>query len=159
MWKSTIDTETDMLRPVIAFLVAPMAVPLLLAAQYLMPGAARISPWDVVTAVIAYVGAFLVGIPTYFFLKDKKWTALWIAPIAGFMVAIVTWYGFIAVSGLLFGLFRFVPRMSELAALLYALWPIGPAGAIAGTLLWLIARPDRSTRSGDSKDADKYSKG
>jgi hypothetical protein len=129
-----------------------MAVPLLLAAQYLVPGAARISPWDVVTAVIAYVGAFLVGIPAYLFLKDKKWTAFWIAPIAGFMVAVVTWYGFIAVSPLLFGLFRFVPRMSESAALLNALWPIGPIGAVTGAVLWLIARPDRSTTGGSTEN-------
>jgi hypothetical protein len=141
-----------MLRPVIAFLVAPMAVPLLLAAYYFVPGAARISPWDVFTAAIAYAGAFLVGLPTYLFLRDKKWTAFWIAPIAGFMVAIVTWYGFIAVSPLLFGLFRFVPRMSELAALLYALWPIGPVGAITGALLWLIARPDRPAVGGNSEN-------
>jgi hypothetical protein len=149
-----------MLRPVIAFLVAPMAVPLLLAAQYFVPGAAGISPWDIFTAVIAYAGAFLVGLPTYLFLKDKKWTAFWMAPIAGFMVAVVTWYVFIAVSPLLFGLFRFVPRMSELAALLYALWPIGPAGAITGALLWLIARPDRSTTAGNTANtanSDKVS--
>jgi hypothetical protein len=65
------------------------------------------------------------------------------------MVAVATWYILIAVSPLLFGLFRFVPRMSELAALLNALWPIGPVGAFTGALLWLIARPDRPAAGGN----------
>jgi len=145
--------EIDMLRPVIAFLISPMAVPLLLAAYFFVPGARRTGLDDlmnVVIALVAYAGAFLVGLPTYLYMREKKWTAFWIAPIAGFMVAVVSWYVFIGLSPLLFGLFLYLlPRISQPEALLMALYPIGPIGAITAILLWLIARPDRPTTGAD----------
>src|SRR5712664_1537442 len=80
--------EAGMFRSIVAFLVTPLVVPLLFAAS-LRPDVPS-SSFDVLVglfiAVVAYAGTFLVGLPTYLFLRNKKWTAFWIAPIAGFSV-------------------------------------------------------------------------
>jgi hypothetical protein len=79
--------EAGMFRSIVAFLVTPLVVPLLFAASSLRPDVPS-SSFDVLVslfiAVVAYAGTFLVGLPTYLFLRNKKWTAFWIAPIAGF---------------------------------------------------------------------------
>ncbi len=137
-----IHMEARMFRSIVAFLVTPLVVPLLFAASYLGPDAPS-SSLDVLAGLfitlVAYSGTLLVGLPTYLFLRNKKWTAFWIAPIAGFIVATVTWYVLLTFVPLFF-----LPRLTQLATLLNALWPMGPIGALVGALLWLIARPDRT---------------
>ncbi len=137
-----IHMEAGMFRSIVAFLVTPLVVPLLFAASYLGPDAPS-SSLDVLAGLfitlVAYSGTLLVGLPTYLFLRNKKWTAFWIAPIAGFIVATVTWYVLLTFVPLFF-----LPRLTQLATLLNALWPMGPIGALVGALLWLIARPDRT---------------
>jgi hypothetical protein len=125
-----------------AFLVAPLAVPLLLTAVFFVPGASRTS-LDVlvglVVVIATYAGTFLVGLPAYLFLRKRRWTAFWVAPIVRFAVATATWFGLVTLVPL-----PYLPRLTQLATLLNALWPIGPIGGITGALLWFIARPDRT---------------
>ena len=134
--------EAGMFRSIVAFLVTPLVVPLLFAASYLgqdVPSSSLDVLVGLFITLVAYSGTLLVGLPTYLFLRNKKWTAFWIAPIAGVIVAILTWYILVTFVPLFF-----LPRSTQLATFLNALWPMGPIGAVVGSLLWLIARPDRT---------------
>ena len=136
----------DNVRTPIAFLVAPFAVPLIVA--MLVP--AR-GPQDTaaaiavaVSAFVSYFGAFIFGVPGYLFLRARQLTAFWIAPVAGFIAGTMMLFVFFALLGLSLG-----NRGSGLAdpnLLSIALKATGPLGALVGTIIWLIARPDRPRR-------------
>jgi hypothetical protein len=135
-----------MARPIIAFLVAPLAVPLFVAVDMYpllaTPFFVRVVLY--LSILTAYVGTFVFGIPAYLLLRARKWTAFWLAPVLGFMGGALAWWLFLAVpwTG---SSFRFEP-VWDLSRLRDVLWPYGPLGALVGTLLWLIARPDRAER-------------
>ncbi len=76
----------------------------------------------------------------------------------GVIVATVTWYAFNVLLALLSssGWSRALSVVTDITVLQTALWGIGPIGAVAGALLWLIARPDRSTAAGNTGNTDKY---
>jgi uncharacterized membrane protein YfcA len=59
------------MRTMIAFYVAPLAVPLLLL---VLPG--RIPPDAVVagSVIVAYAGTFLFGVPAYLYFRARNWT-------------------------------------------------------------------------------------
>jgi len=97
-------------------------------------------------------------VPAYSFLRARNWTAFWIAPLVGFIVATVAWYIFNLLLGLLLtsgGLSIVLSRLFDRFPLDGVLWPAGPIGAFVGILVWLIARPDRSTAGGNTANADK----
>jgi hypothetical protein len=140
----------DNVRTPIAFLVAPLVVPLIVAAYVPIrfphdPAAATAVPLSV---FVSYFGAVIFGVPTYLFLRARQLTAFWIASVAGFIVGVMMWYVFFALLGLSLG-----NGLSDVAAALStprymlpnALKASGPLGALVGTILWLIARPDRRT--------------
>ena len=137
-----------MYRPIIAFVVAALVVPIFYAVVAYR-GTPNDTGYAILVAgstVVSCVAAFFFGAPVYVFLQARKWTAFWIAPLAGFIVAIVPWYVFNLLLGLVL-----VPdhsyvlsHLTDIDSLAEILWPIGPLGAVAGALLWLIARPDRS---------------
>lgn len=137
----------SMARPIIAFLVAPLAAPLFVAVDMYpllsTPFSVRVVLY--LSILTAYVGTFVFGIPAYLLLRARKWTAFWFAPVLGFMGGALAWWLFLAVpwTG---GSFRFEP-VWDLSRLRDVLWPYGPLGALVGTLLWLIARPDRAESS------------
>jgi len=138
-----------MYREIIAFVVAALAVPILVAIDS-YPGTSKDSGYALflsVVTVVAFIAVPILGVPAYRFLKAKRWTAFWIAPLTGFIVATVVWY----VVMFLFGL-TIVPnksyvwsRLINVDSLRAALWPVGPIGAAVGVILWLIARPDRTS--------------
>jgi hypothetical protein len=99
-----------------------------------------------VSAVISFNAVFFLGVPVYSFLLARKWTAFWIAPLVGFIVATVVWCVFIILLVLAFsnGRSDLLSDLAEIHLLRALVWPIGPIGAVVGALLWLIARPDRS---------------
>jgi hypothetical protein len=139
-----------MSRPVIAFLVAPLVVPL-----FLLPSLYSGMPdkfWFAVTligaTITAYAGTFFFGLPAYLFLRARKWTAFWIAPVLGFIAGSLAYCVFVVLLGLSFGnsLSSVMADFSNASGLRDLLSPIGPEGAVVGSLLWLIARPDRATR-------------
>jgi hypothetical protein len=137
-----------MYRPIIGFVVAALAVPVFYAVVAYR-GTSNDTGYAILVAgstVFSCVVTLFLGAPAYLFLQAKKWTAFWIAPLVGFIVATAPWYVFNLLLGLVL-----VPdhsyvlsHLTDIDSLLGILWPIGPLGAVAGALLWLIARPDRS---------------
>lgn len=131
-----------MARAVIAFLVAPLVVPILTTIELreLLSYPAMAGLMLLFSTVTAYVGTFLFGIPTYLFLRTRRWTAFWRAPVLGFVGGGLAWWLFKSVP-MTGSTFHFNPDPSLLRSVL---WPFGPLGAVVGSLLWLIARPDRA---------------
>jgi len=154
----------DVDRPILAFLVAGLTVPILVAAHFSSEGAPKFRDYVlivVVSTIISFCGVVFLGVPAYRFLRARNWTAFWIAPLVGFIVATVAWYVF----NLLLGLALTSGQLSNVLSRLIdpfpiggVLWPVGPIGAVAGILVWLIARPDRSTTGGNTGNTDKYPK-
>lgn len=138
------------MRPVIAFLVAPLVIPLfLLPSLYSgMPDRFWFAVTLIVAAITAYAGTFFFGLPAYLFLRARKWTSFWIAPVVGFVGGSLAYCVFIVVFAVSLGnnLSSVMAGFANPSGLRDLLWPIGPEGAVVGSLLWLIARPDRATR-------------
>jgi hypothetical protein len=135
-------------REIIAFIVAALAIPALVAGVFYrpMPNDSSYAFFLSIVAVISFIVVPVLGVPAYRFLQAKGWTAFWIAPLVGFVVATVVWY----VVQFLFGLLMVPDKayvlssMTRINLLQGVLWPIGPIGAVVGSILWLIARPDRA---------------
>lgn len=142
MQPSSAKRPTHTMRTLIAFLVAPLVVPLIMAvyAMYMVhveinrPGWHTLDTGAVLQAIAwvaffpaiyAYVGVILFGVPAYRFLTARKLTAFWIAPVVGFLS----------------GGTVMLPMFGAIPAVLIG----GPLGAVVGTVLWLIDRPDRRT--------------
>jgi hypothetical protein len=122
-------------RTPVAFLVAPVAVPLV-APWLFAPWLAEIN-LGLALAVswfVGYVGAFALGLPIYRYLLARKLTAFWIAPLVGFVIGAIMWCA-------TFALFGWTLNLPE------ALAGGGLVGALVGTILWLIARPDRQIQA------------
>jgi hypothetical protein len=139
----------EMNRPYIAFLVAALAVPIFVAVAGYSPGVSNDIGYGVtvsVSAIISFNAVFFLGVPIYSFLLARKWTAFWIAPLVGFIVATVVWCVVLILFGLALsnGRLDVLSNLTAIGLLRALVWPIGPIGAAVGALLWLIARPDRS---------------
>jgi hypothetical protein len=126
------------LRFSIGFLVAPLAIPVI-ECSVLSPGAVLLA---FPMILLSYAGTFLFGIPAYFVLYNRKWTAFWFAPVAGFVVASLTWWFVVASIVLLFGT-RFIESVGYSYWLERTWWPYGPFGALVASALWLMARLER----------------
>ena len=137
-----------MSRELIAFLIAAVAVPIFLTAVSFggMPKSPFSAVFLAVSIFVSFCAVFLLGLPTYYFLQDKKWTAFWIAPLAGFAVATVAWYAFNFLLGmaLVSDKLYALSRLINIDLLEGALLILGPIGAVVGAFVWLIARPDRT---------------
>jgi len=80
-------------RHIAAFLLAPLTVPLLMSVlvlQILLE--VRSLYWFglLIAAVVSYAGALLVGAPAYVVLRSRGWTALWLAPVVGSAVGVIS---------------------------------------------------------------------
>jgi hypothetical protein len=107
------------------------------------PGAALLI---VVGAGLTYVFSFMFGIPIYCFLRARRLTDFWIAPVTGAVLALIIWYAFAALLAISLSPLSYLPsRLSEPEVAQTALFFM-LSGAIVGTILWLIARPDRQQR-------------
>jgi hypothetical protein len=76
-------------------------------------------------------------------LHARKWTAFWFAPLAGFIVAGLTWW-LLGILTPLRGGSCILDVHSHLHWLRGVLWPYGPLGALVASLLWLMARLERA---------------
>jgi hypothetical protein len=108
-------------RHVAAFLLAPLAMPLVMSAvtlQILREVSSLYWFGLLIAAVVSYAGVFLVA-PVYMMLRSHGWSAFWIAPVAGFMVGVIVAIGLIAVlpavlqSGALSYILEMLPGMGE----------------------------------------------
>jgi hypothetical protein len=131
-------------RTALAFLVAPLVVPIFVAIEN---REAMSQPFwramiPLLSISVAYAGTLAFGIPAFLFLRARRWTAFWIAPVFGFLGGALAWWIFWSIPWTT-GTLRVEP-VWNLSSLREVLWPYGPLGALVGTLLWLIARPDRA---------------
>jgi hypothetical protein len=136
-------------RLVIAFLVAPFVAPVLLIPY--IRSMTTTSTWFVfafiVSTVVAYAGVFAFGVPAYFVLRSRNWTALWIACLLGAVVGVVVWLIFSAAFALLLdeGIAGVRLALTDPSTLKGVIWPGAVVGAVVGAAFWLIARPDHQT--------------
>jgi hypothetical protein len=151
-------------RRTLAFLVAGLTVPVLVAAWFSSGALPKFSDYVLIfgiSTIISFGGILFLGVPAYSFLRARNWTAFWIAPLVGFIVATVAWYVFNLLLGLTLtsgNLSIVLSRLFDRFPLDGVLWPAGPIGAFVGILVWLIARPDRSAAGGSAGNTDKYPK-
>jgi len=153
-------------RHIAAFLLAPLIVPLLtgaIALPLLRDVPSLYVLGLIIAAAVSYAGAALVGAPAYVALRSVRWTAFWIAPAVGFVVGVIVAIGFSAVlpavmqSDALSYILQMLPDMGEVIITRniqfgstivdgppFALIGAGLLGALVGTVLWLIGRPDRA---------------
>ena len=137
----------DTFRFAIAFLIAPLAIPMIEFPPW------KLLPFEIMFLIvlpitfIAYVGTFLFGIPAYFFLRCRKWTAFWFAPVAGFIVAALTW-SLVEVALIVLFSPRYLEAHGYLDWLHDVLWPYGPIGALVASLLWVMAWLERAGGQG-----------
>jgi Zn-dependent protease with chaperone function len=129
------------LRTPIAFLVAPLAIPIVMT--WLRPSLADLDTGLalVVSMLAAYIGIFVIGLPIYLYLQTRGAMAFWLAPIIGFMIGVVMTYALYFFVALSVGYHVVSP--AEPVTLQDAFGFGGPSGAVVGAILWLIARPDR----------------
>jgi hypothetical protein len=77
----------DSARTPVAFLVAPLAVPLIFALYMQWPRSDLATSLAIVfSAFVAYAGTLIFGLPLYLFLRAQNATAFVIAPPFGFVV-------------------------------------------------------------------------
>ena len=143
------------MRVPMAFLVAPLAVPLLAVLVLELPlSEPYIVTFLFIITFVTYAGVVIFGIPTYLVLRSGKWTNFWIAPIVGFIVGMVMWYVTFALFEIVLG-HTWSYALSSVAAAdewVKALRFGAPAGAAVGTIFWLIARPDIPAPSREDRD-------
>ena len=132
------------LRVIVAFIVAPVIVPLSVVVWSIDGGVPPVWVMIVgfVTTCVAYGGSLIVGIPLYVFLRARNWTYLWVAAALGYLAGVITWTA-------LFAFLSFDDTFSSLQELFHNgkglsefVWPGGPLGLAVGVIMWLIARPD-----------------
>ena len=134
----------DTIRFTIGFLIAPLAIPVIEFRAWERPALPAELLWLVfLSVIVAYAGTFLFGIPAYCLLRVRKWTAFWFAPLAGFIVAGLTWW-LLGILTPLRGGSGVLDVHSHLHWLGGVLWPYGPLGALVASLLWLMARLERA---------------
>lgn len=137
-----------MSRGLIAFIIAPLIAPVLLF-PYLRE-LTTTNVWLafalVITVIVAYVGAVVLGVPAYLFLRARNCTSFWMAATLGFAIGAAMWLVFSAAFALMLdqGVAGVRSSLADPGTLRGILWPGGIAGAAAGMAFWLIARPDKA---------------
>ena len=146
-------------RHITAFLLAPLTVPLLMSAlalQILSEVPSLYWFGLLIAAVASYTGAIFVGAPAYATLRLRGLTAFWLAPVVGSMAGVIIAMALAAIlplaleSGILTSIAQIFANGARWGEVIIA-QPnarealVGPAmlGALVGTVLWLIGRPDR----------------
>jgi hypothetical protein len=136
----------DAVRTPIAFLVAPLAVPFLLTALLQPPpGVVQYWLWPVqfYSAIVAYAGVVIFGVPIFLLLRKRKLTAFWIAPLAGFIVGMIMIYiGAIMIYTTGPNPLGIRGAFSDHQMFAFAIKFAATPGAVVGAILWVIARPD-----------------
>jgi hypothetical protein len=140
-----------MSRTKIAFIVAPLWVPLAAALVFRLvvwrdPAQAHwVVIGTVISAIFAYGGSCLLGLPLFRWLSSKGLVSMWIAPAVGFVIGAVTWLAFMTCFTIFLGEGPVGAASSLAPQQLSFLFLPGGLGALVGMTLWLIARPDRHT--------------
>lgn len=130
------------LRTLLGFIIAPIALGLVIA---VFSGLASGSPsfgFVIISALLGYPIAIVVGVPMYLFLRWRGWNGCWTYIAAGALQ-----------GGILYFLLILDPRYEGLErrisiALQFAplLMLFIPCSMMATLCFWLIVRPDRSNK-------------
>jgi hypothetical protein len=129
----------DEARTPVAFIVSPLAVPLVIACLLSLPLNHPISLTTMVVGMfMAYVGGFALGLPIYRYLQAREAMTFWLAPIIGFAMGAITTYVVYFLCG-----YTLIGSLADSIVRRDAFGFGGPSGAVVGAILWLIARPDR----------------
>jgi hypothetical protein len=80
-----------------------------------------------------------VGIPVYRLLCSHNSTSFWYAPVVGCIAGVAATY---VICAFMLGLHA---ALNDREVTAMALKFHGPVGAVIGTIIWLIARPDRQS--------------
>jgi hypothetical protein len=140
-------------RPAIAFIVAPLLVPLAMATYY----SYAVFPYPEqrnVVALLAAAGAissygsiFALGLPAFIILRSRSLTGWWIFAVLGVVFGLATWL-ILLVSIFLYRDWNIEGLIHELHVILaverLSLLRPGLLGAAVGLTHWLIARPDQA---------------
>jgi hypothetical protein len=139
----------------IAFVVAPLWVPLIAAPAFRLmvwPDPSQ-THWVVIatltSALFAYGGCLLLGQPLHRWLVQRRLVSLWIALAAGLVIGAVSWLIFMVCFALFFGggVGGVASALSDAPKhLAFLVLPAG-LGALVGATIWLIARPDRQAHT------------
>jgi len=137
-------------RSTLAFLVAPLAAPLLLLPWLSASGDLSLG-WIVTTtsigAFLSYAGTLIVAIPLYRQLRSRGLVRIWIACASGSVIGGLVWLLFSVLFPLSLGQglegVRFA--LTDPRSLTGVFWPGAALGMVVGALFWLIARPDKQT--------------
>ena len=131
-------------RTLIAFVVAPLCVPiiLLLASGERVLIELPVAPFVAIAA--SYFAMFAFGAPAFGLLKARGQTGVWASVISGLSIGLIVWNVFWILIGLLLGETVSVAISILVRMPFRELVVAGLAGACAGLVFWVIARPDRS---------------
>jgi hypothetical protein len=139
-----------MSRQTLAFIVAPLWVPVLVAlyAFYysLFPDFGRTVFVAIpvgVSAAISYGSTLILGRPAFAFLRAHKMTSVWMAVATGFAVGSMTPIAFLTLIGAMPVLAFFLANGASQSGVSLLLVASAAMGALVGLTFWLIARPDR----------------
>jgi hypothetical protein len=145
-WWRELTSWWNSVRSWIAFAVAPLAIPVVLGWVARLDGASRDESALIVTIslIVSYLATFLIGLPLYLLLRAYRLTSFWLAPVVGGIVG-----GILNITVVSKMIFNFDFNIATLPGsfLIGAL-----EGASVGTILWLIARPDRVSRRMSSEE-------
>jgi hypothetical protein len=146
-------------RHVVAFLIAPLIVPLVMSAlaiQILLEVPSLYWFGLLVALIVSYAGVLLIGAPAYMMLRSRSWSAFWLAPIVGLVAGVIVAMALVLIFSLALKsetVLSVVARIANAAhwGEVFIVGPgaaavvVGPSilGALVGTVLWLIGRPDR----------------
>ena len=126
------------IRLLVALVLAPLTIPLGTSFYLLSTNVERswVGTGAFISTFIAYVGVFVIGLPAYYFLRTRRWTSIWIAPLVGFAVGAFMWLVFIVCLVLLFdeGWAGVQTALTDKNTFAVALWPSGVLGAVAGII-------------------------
>ena len=111
-------------KPIVGFLVSPLAVPLVIALYMFWNGSSNLPLASLlVTAAFSYFVMLVAGLPIHFALKAIKFEAWWLYTLCGALLgALISWYGGI-----------------ELSSPGFALLPV--AASLTAIVWWVLACP------------------
>jgi hypothetical protein len=159
-----------------AFVFAPLVVPALWVAYMAFEMYGNNSPYPppllllysataVISAIVAYSGTVVFGVPIYLWLRIKRRTGFALAPLAGFgagvvaMLLLLVWTEatthitmLVPAPGRPPGSTELVQSSWSWAGALEALVEGGLSGAVVAVVLWLIDRPDRRGQGCRTRD-------
>jgi hypothetical protein len=138
-------------RPGLAFLIAPLWVPLIVTLYAAF--VSRLETWvplaTIISLLFAYAGTLLFGVPTYLLLRRWPLALLVAGLLVGFGAGVMMWNAFFVLFGLSLGhsLQTIATTFSGIDLQEHLYWSrrTGTLGSLVGLTLWFIGCRYRPT--------------